>query len=38
MQPGGFGLTDPVLHPGVLAVVLAVAELEVAELAWGYNR
>jgi hypothetical protein len=35
-EPGGLGLTDPVLHPGVLAVVLAVAQSEAAaELTQG---
>jgi hypothetical protein len=35
-QPGGLGLTDPVLHPGVLAVVLVVAQSEAAaELTQG---
>ena len=38
-QPGGLGLTDPVLHPGVVAVVLAAAaQLEVGELARACNR
>ena len=35
-QPGGLGLTDPVRHPGVLAVLLAVAQSEAAtELTQG---
>jgi len=31
-------LTDRILHPSVVAVVLAVAQLEVAELARACNR